>query len=168
MNIKLQTPRLYLREFTLADVALLYNMHQDPAITRYTGDPLPWDSLAQTQKVLADIILPQYKNGIGRWAVHIKQTDEFIGWCGLKDVGHEIDLGYRYIQKYWGNGYATEAAQAVLNFGIQQQLPNIVGCADVENIASVKILEKIGLKFLKHYTDEDGSRCVKYVIDSSK
>jgi RimJ/RimL family protein N-acetyltransferase len=166
MNIKLETPRLYLREFTLADVTLLYNMHQDPAITRYTGDPLPWDSLTQTQKVLADIILPQYKNGIGRWAVHIKQTDEFIGWCGLKDVGHEIDLGYRYIQKYWGNGYATEAAQAVLNFGIQQQLPNIVGCADVENIASVKILEKIRLKFLKHYTDDYGAKCAKYVVNS--
>ena len=163
MNIKLQTPRLYLREFTLADVALLYNMHQDPFITRYTGDPMPWDSLAHTEKVLTAAILPQYKNGIGRWAVHLKETDEFIGWCGLKQVDDEIDLGYRYIQKYWGNGYATEAAQAVLNFGIQQQLPNIVGCADIANISSVKILEKIGLKFLKYYTDEDGSRCVKYV-----
>lgn len=166
MNIKLETPRLYLREFTLADVALLYNMHQDPAITRYTGDPLPWDSLAHTEKVLTEAILPQYKNGIGRLAVHIKQTDEFIGWCGLKQVDDEIDLGYRYIQQYWGKGYATEAAQAVLNFGIQQQLPNIVGCADVENIASVKILEKIGLKFLKHYTDDYGAKCVKYVVNS--
>lgn len=162
MNIKLQTPRLYLREFTLADVQLLYNMHQDPAIIRYTGDPLPWDSLAQTEKVLVDIILPQYKNGIGRWAVHLKETNEFIGWCGLKQVDDEIDLGYRYIRKYWGNGYATEAAQAVLNLGIQQQLPNMVGCADLENIASVKILEKIGLKFLKYYTEEDGSLSVKF------
>lgn len=75
----------------------------------------------------------------------------------------KIDSGYRYIQQYWGKGYATEAAQAVLNFGIQQQLHNIVGCANVENIASVKILEKIGLEFLKYYMDEDGSRCAKYV-----
>lgn len=162
MNIKLQTPRLYLREFTLADVELLYNMHQDPAITRYTGDPMPWDSLAHTEKVLTEAILPQYQNGIGRWAVHLKQTHEFIGWCGLKQVDDEIDLGYRYIQKYWGNGYAYEAAQAVLNFGVQQQLPNIVGCAAIENTASVKILEKIGLKFMKHYTDEEGIKCIKF------
>lgn len=164
MNIKLETPRLYLREFTLADVELLYNMHQDPAITRYTGDPMPWDSLTHTEKVLTEAILPQYKNGIGRWAVHIKETNEFIGWCGLKQVDDEIDLGYRYIQKYWGSGYAKEAAQAVLNFGIQQKLPNIVGCADVENVASVKILEKIGLNFLEIYTETDGSKCVKFTL----
>ncbi len=162
MNIKLQTPRLYLREFTLADVELLYNMHQDPAITRYTGDPMPWNSLVHTEKVLTEAILPQYQNGIGRWAVHLKETREFIGWCGLKKVDDEIDLGYRYVQQYWGKGYATEAAQAVLNFGIQQQLPNIVGCADLENIASVKVLEKIGLKFLEYYTEDDGAKCVKY------
>ena len=59
--------------------------------------------------------------------MHLKETNEFIGWCGLKQVDDEIDLGYRYIQKYWGNGHGSEAAQAVLNFGIQQQLPNIVG-----------------------------------------
>lgn len=164
MIIKLETPRLYLREFTLADVELLYNMHQDPAITRYTGDPMPWDSLARAEKVLTEAILPQYKNGIGRWAVHIKETNEFIGWCGLKQLDNEIDLGYRYIQKYWGNGYATEAAQAVLNFGIQQKIPTIIGRADVANIASVRILEKVGLKFQEFYTEHDGSKCVKFTL----
>ncbi len=164
MNIKLETPRLYLREFTIADVHMLYHMHQDPAVTRYTGDPLPWDSLAQTEKVLVEVILPQYKNGIGRWAVHLKETDEFIGWCGLKQVDDEIDLGYRYMQKYWGKGYATEAAQAVLQWGISQQLPNIIGCADTENIASIKVLEKIGMRMPTNYTDQSGANLVKFVM----
>jgi RimJ/RimL family protein N-acetyltransferase len=165
MNIKLETPRLYLREFTLADVELLYTMHQDTAITRYTGDPLPWDSLAHTEKVLVEAILPQYKNGIGRWAVHIKETNEFIGWCGLKQVDEEIDLGYRYMQQFWGYGYATEAAQAVLHWGIQQQLKNIIGRADVENVASVNVLKKIGMKFLEYYTDERGCMSVKFIAE---
>lgn len=164
MNIKLQTARLYLREFTLADAELLFQMHQDPAITRYTGDPLPWDSVAAAKHVLKEAILPQYEKGIGRWAVHLKQTDEFIGWCGLKDVGHEIDLGYRYIQTYWGNGYATEAAKAVLEYGKALRLPNIVGRASVDNKASLRVLEKIGLQQEGYYTEPDtGSLSIRFV-----
>jgi ribosomal-protein-alanine N-acetyltransferase len=83
VHIKLQTPRLYLREFTLADAEMVYEMHQDPAITRYTGDPIPWDSVDLVRQILADAILPQYTNNIGRWAVHLKEDHTFIGWCGL-------------------------------------------------------------------------------------
>jgi ribosomal-protein-alanine N-acetyltransferase len=157
-----ETERLYMREFSLDDVATLYEMHQDPEIIRYTGDPLPWDSLEQTEKVLREILMPQYEKKIGRWAVHLKSDDTFIGWCGLKDIGDEIDLGYRYIQKYWGNGYASEAAKAVLEYGVQIGLPNIVGRADAKNKASVKILGKIGLTFKETYLD-NGSESVKYI-----
>lgn len=157
MKVKLETARLYLREFTLADAALLYEMHQDPEITRYTGDPVPWSSVKQAEKIIADIILPQYEKGIGRWAAHLKENNKFIGWCGLKDIGGEVDLGYRYLQKYWGKGYATEAAKAVLQYGIDKKIPNIIGRADKENEASVKVLEKIGLTFDGYYTDEHTS-----------
>lgn len=155
MKIKLQTHRLYLREFTLADVALLYHMHQFPEVTRYTGDPLPWDSLAHTEKVLTEAILPQYKLGIGRWAVHLKETDEFIGWCGLKKLTNEYDLGYRYLPKFWGKGYGTEAAQAALAFGIKNHIQPIVGRAAKDSVASVKILQHIGLTLVEEYVDEE-------------
>lgn len=157
MKVKLETARLYLREFTLADAVLLYEMHQDPEITRYTGDPVPWSSVEQAEKIITDIILPQYKKGIGRWAAHLKENNEFIGWCGLKDLGGEVDLGYRYLQKYWGKGYATEAAKAVLQYGIDKKISNIIGRANKENRASVKVLEKIGLTFDSNYTDEQTS-----------
>jgi RimJ/RimL family protein N-acetyltransferase len=154
MEIKLQTPRLYMREFTLADAEILYQMHQDPAITKYTGDPIPWDNIKMVENIIAEALIPQYQFGIGRWACHLLENDEFIGWCGLKKVGNEVDLGYRFIQKYWGNGYATEAAQAVLNYGIKNKIPNMIGCADVENIASVKVLQKIGLTFKEYYFEK--------------
>ncbi|MES2655624.1 MAG: GNAT family N-acetyltransferase [Bacteroidota bacterium] len=164
MHIKLETERLYLREFTLDDAAMVFEMHQDPAITRYTGDPLPWDSIVHTEKILTEAILPQYQHNIGRWAVHLKATDEFIGWCGLKNTGEEIDLGYRYIQKYWGNRYALEAAKAVLDYGVKLQLPNIIGRASVANVASVKILAQIGLTFDAFYMDEDTmEESVRYI-----
>lgn len=164
MHIKLETDRLYLREFTADDAACLFEMHQDPAITRYTGDPFPWDNLPDTRQVILDIIIPQYAKGIGRWATHLRSNHQFIGWCGLKDLGNEIDLGYRFVQAQWGKGYATEAAKAVLDFGNRLKLPNIIGRAAVENKASVRVLEKIGLQFLETYTDtESGRLSVKYV-----
>jgi RimJ/RimL family protein N-acetyltransferase len=163
MKKKLETERLYLREFTLDDAEMIFQMHQDVAITKYTGDPVPWDNIELVQQILTDTILPQYKNNIGRWAVYLKSTNEFLGWCGLKDVNGEIDLGYRYIQKYWGKGYAIEAAKAVLNYGIQLKLKNIIGRADGRNTASIKVLEKIGLTFKEIYL-EDGVESVKYIL----
>ncbi|MFA6261484.1 MAG: GNAT family N-acetyltransferase [Bacteroidia bacterium] len=163
MRIRLETERLYLREFTLEDASCLFDMHQDPEILRYTGDPFPWDSIQATQNILSEIILPQYKNGMGRWAVHLKSDNQFIGWCGLKDTGNEIDLGYRFLKVYWGKGYATEAARAVLDFGNRLHLPNIIGRAAEENKASLRVLEKIGMKFPEKYTDPDSGRLsVKY------
>ncbi len=164
MNHIPETERLYMREFTLDDAQLLYDMHQDPAITKYTGDPIPWDSVELVRRILTDTIMPQYAKKIGRWGVFLKSSGEFIGWCGLKDIGSEIDLGYRYIQKYWGYGYATEAAKAVLEYGISQKLPNIIGRASVHNQASVKVLGKIGLQYDGTYKDEEtGDTSVRYV-----
>lgn len=164
MKIRLETDRLYLREFTLNDAEILHEMHQDPAINKYIGDPIPWHSVEQANYILANVLLPQYENNIGRWACHLKENDEFIGWCGLKKVDDEIDLGYRFIQKYWGNWYATESAKAVLEYGVKLKLPNIIGRADVENIASVKVLEKIGLTFLEKYVEEgEENETIKFV-----
>jgi ribosomal-protein-alanine N-acetyltransferase len=156
-----QTDRLYFREFTMDDAALLYEMHQDPEITRYTGDPLPWTSEEHAAGILREIIIPQYSNKIGRWAVHIKNNDRFIGWCGLKDVDGEVDLGYRYIRAFWGNGYGYEAAKAVLEYGVSAGVHPIVACADAENKASVRILGNIGLTY-RETVLEDGRETVKF------
>jgi [ribosomal protein S5]-alanine N-acetyltransferase len=165
MKKRLETVRLYFRQFGLEDATILYDMHQDPAITAYTGDPIPWDSVELVQRILRDGILPQYEKNIGRWAVHLKLDDSFIGWCGLKDTGEEVDIGYRYIQQFWSNGYATEAAKAVLQYGIDNNIKNIVGRAAVENNASIKVLENIGLTFSKFYTETEPKEVasVKYV-----
>lgn len=166
MNHLPQTDRLYFREFTLEDAAMLYDMHQDTAVTRYTGDPTPWDSIERVKSIISDGILPHYEKKIGRWAVHVKADDTFIGWCGLKDMGGEVDLGYRFIPKFWGQGYATEAAKAVLEYGMKIGIKNIIGRASIHNIASVKVLKKIGLVFLQNYM-EGSEESVKFVCADS-
>lgn len=151
MTIRLETPRLYLREFTIEDAQLLIDLNSNPNVTRYTGDG-PVKDLAEAKRILTDIILPQYKNKMGRWAVHLKSNNEFIGWCGLKFIAeeNEIDLGYRFFENHWGKGYASESAKAVLEYGVNTlKLKNIIARAAKDNVASINVIKKLGMVYLK-------------------
>jgi [ribosomal protein S5]-alanine N-acetyltransferase len=132
------------------DAASAFELNSDPLVIRYTGDP-PFDSIEHARKFLS--AYDHYrKYGFGRWAV-IRKTDEtFLGWCGLKYTEHlgEHDIGFRFCRRYWNNGYATESAKVCLaaafnKFGMQ----TVVGRAMKENIASIRVLENIGLEFWK-------------------
>jgi len=148
MNVVIETERLLLRTFTIHDAPLILDLNSDPEVTRYTLDPLT--DIDQAKQVLEKAILPQYAlYNHGRWAVHSKPALEFIGWCGLKLIpGNEIDLGYRFKQSVWGKGFATEAAYACLKYGFEVlNLRKIIGRAMPANMASQRVLEKIGMQF---------------------
>ena len=156
MTKLLTTERLYLKEFTIDDAQVLIDLNSDPEVTRYTGDG-PVKDLTEAKRILTDIIFPQYKNKMGRWAVYLNSTDEFIGWCGVKYVEDEkeYDLGYRFFKQHWGKGYASEAASAVMDDAINTlQLKEIIGRAAIDNKASIAVLKKMGMKYLKN--DECG------------
>ena len=151
MHIIFETPRLYLRRFTLADTPLIYQLNSKPEVLQYLHEPLVRDEV-HAGEVLANIILPQYEQHLGRWATFIKDSDEFIGWCGLKHrpERNEIDLGYRFLPAYWGKGYATEAAKHTIEHGFKNlQLQSISGMAHIENSASLNVLQKIGMRYIK-------------------
>ena len=150
MNVVFETDRLLLRTFNEDDAPLLYELNLDPEVIRYTLDPMV--DLGHAGKILREVILPQYKlYDHGRWAVHLKPNLEFIGWCGLKFLTerNEVDIGYRFMKKYWGQGFATESAIATLNYGFKRlNLQRIVGRALPENKASIKVLEKCGMEYV--------------------
>jgi RimJ/RimL family protein N-acetyltransferase len=151
MQIVLETPRLILSRFTEHDALLILYLNSNPEIVKYVHEPV-LTTEEQARKILVDTILPQYKNNLGRWAIHLKTTNEFIGWCGLKYRPEldEIDLGYRLKKDAWGKGYATEAAKYSLDHGLNYlKLTTITGRAHIENIASIKVLEKIGMQFTR-------------------
>lgn len=157
MHIVLETPRLVLGQFTEDDAPLILDLNSDPEIVRYVHEPV-LTTEEQAKKILTDIILPQYKNNLGRWAAYTKSNNEFIGWCGLKYRPEldEIDLGYRLKQAAWGKGYATEAAKHTLDHGLNDLHLNIItGRAHIENIASIKVLEKIGMQFSRQEIVDD-------------
>jgi RimJ/RimL family protein N-acetyltransferase len=150
MDVVVETDRLLLRRFTVDDAPLLYELNLDPEVVRYTHDPMT--DVEHAKKVLDEIILPQYVlYDHGRWAVHLRFNLEFIGWCGLKYLPetNELDLGYRFMKKFWGNGYATEAALACIEYGFTRlNLRLVVGRALPANLVSIKVLEKCGMKYL--------------------
>ena len=150
MHIILETPRLILRQFTEEDAPLVLQLNSDPEVVKYVHEPI-LETEEQAREILISRILPQYKKDLGRWAIHIKDNKGFIGWCGLKYRPEldEIDLGYRLSQKAWGRGFATEAAQHTLDHGFKTlKLEVITGRTHIENMASIKVLEKIGMNFI--------------------
>jgi [ribosomal protein S5]-alanine N-acetyltransferase len=154
MHIVFETPRLILGQFTEDDASLILQLNSDPEVVKYVHEPV-LTSEEQAEKILLDIILPQYKYNLGRWAIYTKTGNKFIGWCGLKyrPELNEIDLGYRLKNNAWGKGYATEAAQATLDHGFNSLDLNVItGRSHIENIASLKVLEKIGMQFIREET----------------
>jgi [ribosomal protein S5]-alanine N-acetyltransferase len=157
MTIILQTPRLLLRQFDVADAPLVYELNLHPEVVKYVHEPV-LENEAAALKIITDVILPQYKNKLGRWAIHNIANDEFIGWCGLKYLKEsgEIDLGYRLHPKAWGKGYATEVANHVLEYGFKTlQLKEVIGRAHIENTASINVLQKIGMQYIKDAVEDN-------------
>ena len=161
MNYVLDTKRLFLRELTGDDAVSAYHLNLDPEVVRYTGD-VPFVSIEEAAEFLKNYT--SYRDyGFGRWGVFLKETEGFMGWCGLKYSPElkEYDLGFRLMKKYWNKGYATEAGLACLKYGFNQfNIPEILGRVRPENIASVRALEKCGMNFIQSIMDLDGPNLI--------
>ena len=168
---QLSTERLLLRPIQLEDAPGMFELDSDPAVHRYLGGiggPRP-ANLSDSEDTIRFIQAQYVANGIGRWAVLLRATGEFMGWAGLKLVAGPVngqrdfyDIGYRFIPRYWGQGYGYEAAQAWLTYGFDTlRAPRICAYADVDNAGSRRILEKIGLRPGNTF-EEGGMACVWY------
>ena len=158
MKIFVETERLLLRELLPSDEDGLFELDSDSEVHRYLGNN-PIKQIEEARRAIEFIRQQYLENGIGRWAIIEKGTNSFVGWSGLKFVREKTnnhinyyDLGYRLIKRYWGKGYATESARASLDFGFEQlKLKDIYAMADVNNVASRKVLERVGLTFIETF-----------------
>lgn len=154
VDVFAETERLILREILPTDVEGMFELDSDPEVHRYLGNN-PVNSKEQIAEVIRFVRQQYLNNGIGRWAIIDKYTEDFWGWAGLKLVTdpvnnqvNYIDLGYRIIRKYWGRGIATEAATASLKYAFEtMKVPQVIAIADVDNIGSNKIIKKLGFVF---------------------
>ncbi len=172
MKIFAETERLLFREILPADEHHFFELDSDLEVQKYVGKK-PVTDLAQCRAVILSVRDQYQKNGIGRWAVVLKSTGEFIGWAGLKLVtepvnnhSHFYDLGYRFIRKHWGKGYGQEAARASVKFGFEAMgLKKINAYAHAENAGSRKILEKTGLRCLEMFREAGESHAWYEIIN---
>ncbi|PHN04220.1 GNAT family N-acetyltransferase [Flavilitoribacter nigricans] len=161
-----ETERLIIRELDPADIEAFHDMQGNPRVMRHVGGKAM--SLEENQTDLKEVIDAYSKpdNDFWVWAVIRKTDHEFLGTCALiVNDEQENEIGFRFREKYWGNGYGQEVTVALLRYGLQALAKvSIVAYVDKENTASVKILER-NMDFVKEFFN-DAENCVdrKYVL----
>jgi RimJ/RimL family protein N-acetyltransferase len=148
VNHWLETPRLLLRRFTVDDREWLGDLYADPEVTRYLGGIQSPDAV---DRMLRNRILDYYDAhpGLGIWMTVEKDSGRRAGFHLLNNIQGEsiIQVGFALSKWAWGRGYGTEMATAVLRHGfVTVGLENIAGMASLGNLASQRVLEKIGLE----------------------
>ena len=168
--MRIETNRLILRDYTMDDYEALYEIMSDPETMQHY--PKPFDE----EKVRSWIQwnLDNYqKYGFGLWAVTLKETDEFIGDCGitLQNIDGEMlpEIGYHIHKAHWRKGYGSEAAKAVRNWVFQHTKYNAVySYMKYTNEASCRTAMANGMRKVKEYPDEKNGISYAYAITRSE
>lgn len=150
------TDRLNLRDWKESDLGPFYDLNNDEDVIKYLPKALSREeSDGMVHRIMTGII----ENGFGLWAVEDRESNEFIGLVGLSVPRFEasftpcVEIGWRIARKFWGKGYATEAARKALEIGFKEyNLEEIVSFTVPDNIRSRKVMERIGMS---HKSDED-------------
>ncbi len=152
--VLIKTKRLILRNFEESDLESFALLAADPEVMRFSlKGPL---SIEQSKEYFEKRILSHYqKYGFGLLAAFLKDTQEFIGFVGLIsqniDENEEIELAYRLFPKYWSQGFATEAANAVCEYAFQTlKTERLISLIDPKNHSSLRVAKRVGMHFWKH------------------
>lgn len=161
MKDPIETERLLLRELLLSDVDGMFELDSNPNVQRFVGNK-PVKEIEESVAMIKHIQGQYEAYGTGRWAVILKETNEFLGWSGIKFITTEInnhkdfyEIGYRFIEKHWGKGYATEAGIAFVNYAFEViKAETLYAYADEGNKDSRKALEKLGFRYVNSFEYE--------------
>jgi len=161
---ELETPRLTLRRLTLEDAAFVAALYNEPSFLQHIGDRGVRDA-EDARRYLRDGPLAMYEHfGFGLWQVALRSDGTAIGTCGLlkRDSLPDPDLGYAYFPAYWGQGYAFEAADATLRHAASKySLPRVIAVVSQGNEGSIRLLEKLGMRFERMHLMEPGEEEVR-------
>ena len=149
-TVVLRTGRLLLRHMTAADAAFMLGLLNDPSWIRFIGDRGIRTVEAARDYILAGPVDMVRRLGFGFYVVELAETGCPIGVCGIakRDFLDNVDIGYAFLPQHWGQGYAHEAASGVMAHAKHDiGLKRIVATVRPDNAASIKLLEKLGLRF---------------------
>jgi [ribosomal protein S5]-alanine N-acetyltransferase len=146
----LETERLIIRRFSAVDAEFILKLLNEPSFVRNIGDK-GVRSIADARRYIETGPIANYERlGFGLYLVELKGTCESIGLCGLikREGLADIDVGYAFLPSFWSKGYAFEAASAVTEYGRDALgIQRIVAITAPDNTASIRVLEKLGLRF---------------------
>lgn len=149
---EIETSRLRLRKFSLDDLNDLARIFRKPEVVRHLGTGMPL-LRAEAEYALQGIIRHWRRHGFGRWAAIYKPTGKLIGYGGLRSFQGTPELVYLLDKPYWGLGLATEMAEASLKHGFDdRRFERIVGMTKLANVASQRVMTKIGMRLEKRAT----------------
>jgi RimJ/RimL family protein N-acetyltransferase len=148
--IILETERLALRKLSVKDAEFILELLNEPSFLKNIGDKGVRNQAGATQYILDGPMASYERFGFGLYRVELKDSQTPIGICGLlkRDSLPDVDVGFAFLPKYWARGYAVESASAVMKHGRDVLgIGRIVAITAPDNQGSIKVLEKIGLKF---------------------
>jgi RimJ/RimL family protein N-acetyltransferase len=148
--IVLHTERLVLRRLSAEDAQFILELLNQPSFLRYIGDKGVRNTADAINYIQTGPIASYERFGFGLFLVELKDTAVPTGICGLlkRDSLPDVDVGFAFLPDYCSRGYAFEAAAAVMNYGKEVLgLQRIVAITSLENEASIKLLEKLGMRF---------------------
>lgn len=146
----LETSRLTVRQLTPDDAEFVLRLLNEESFLRFVGDR-GVRTLEDARKYILDGPIRSYeRHGYGLSLVELKGDRRAIGICGLlnRDSLDDVDIGFALLPEFWGNGYAYESASAMLAFAvIEFDLDRVVAVTKPDNAASIRVLEKLGMRF---------------------
>jgi ribosomal-protein-alanine N-acetyltransferase len=161
----IETSRLFLRPVTSTDLDDLHRLWIDPDVRKYL-----WDDEIISRQLVASIIDRSIalfaENGFGLWLAFHRETNALAGFCGFWYFHEppELQLLFGVAPDYWGKGLATEMTVAMIHYGFEELgFSRIIASADAPNVASIKVMEKAGMRFEKR-AEIDGRDTVYFAI----
>lgn len=152
MRVFLETERLLLRPHRLSDVPFMMELNADPEVVRYTGD-VAFTHEDEAVAVVRSLQRQFEERRMGRLLCIERATGQPVGWTGLKQHDDHVDLGFRFLRRVWGRGYATEAGRVCLAWAEENARAPVVANAMPENTGSVRVLQKLGFVAVGSFDD---------------
>ncbi|CAM1372633.1 GNAT family N-acetyltransferase [Tenacibaculum xiamenense] len=150
-----ETERLNVRELILQDLDGFHEMQSNPKVMQYADGEV---KSYEEHKIELKQLISKYKekgNDFWIYAIERKEDKTFVGTVALVKDRADDEIGYRFLEKYWGNGYATEICKGLINYCKSIGMKKLVGYVVDRNIASAIILKKYNFKIVKQFISDD-------------
>lgn len=166
LSIPPDTDRLAFREWNEDDLDRFHAICSDQRVMQHVGDGRVW-SRERTGQFIHAAAESFRQHGYCQWPLIHKADRRLIGYCGFVNTESTPEIGWRLAPEYWGQGLATEAAQAVFKHGMATLgFQRVIATVHAANVASIRVIEKLGMTLVKR-SDRDGREVMLYSTDAS-